>query len=355
MQSKRYGLEYASAVERNAELLDALRDVITRHQYAHADPSWLGSEAGVHGVQYEAVDRYLNACRWVVPWVNLRCDLADSALLDIGAGSGATSAAFAEISAAVVGYEIDEKSCRAAAERFSVLGVKNATIQHVEPEQLLEKVKSDFPAGAKAVLLFAVLEHLLEAERQLYLREIWHNILQPGGYLIVVDTPNRLGLFDYHTSHLPFYHLLPNEIAIPYARRSPRAEFVEGVHAAGEVARQDVARYRWGVGLSYHDFEVAFGCDSLEGLILANGYEWEITNWFPPNLDDQTMIQYFLDRRIDKDAGFAKSVLNFIFQKPMPGEVPQVRPRLDKAHIHTIVDYHGLDPRLMAWLGVDER
>ena len=77
------------------------------------------------------------------------------------------------------------------------------------------------PDGADMVLLFAVLEHLTQEERIRYLSFIWHEILRPGGYLIVVDTPNRLSYFDEHTSVMPFFHLLPPYLALRYFDRSP--------------------------------------------------------------------------------------------------------------------------------------
>lgn len=341
----RLGLEYAELVERNDKLTGGLRDIVARHYYAQASPDWLVSPVGSKALQYEGVDRYLNACRWVVPWVRRYCPLDGAVVIDIGSGTGATQVAFAESAARVVGYEIEAKSVAAALERFQLMGTRNAEIHLVKPEEQLAVIKHNHPSGVQFVLLFAVVEHLTQRERQEYLSTIWREILQPGGFLIVVDTPNRLGLFDFHTSHLPFFHLLPEELALRYFHRSPRAEFVNGM-AQASAAGAEEALHRWGIGASFHDFEVAFDVDTLDGLIVASGYEWEIINWFPPGLDDKVMIKYFLDRGVDRDLGFAKAVLNLIFRKPVTAERTSF-PAVPRAHLENICDHHDLDRRII--------
>lgn len=348
----RLGLEYAERVEKDEVLTNSLRAIVAKHYYEHATADWLASPVGRDALQYEAVTRYLNACRWVVPWARSRCQLDGAVVVDIGAGTGATQVAFAEVASRVVGYEIEAKSVAAARDRFELMGTTNAEIRLVKPKDQLGRIKYDHPNGASIVLLFAVLEHLTQEERFEYLSTIWRDILLPGGYLIVVDTPNRLGLFDFHTSHLPFFHLLPPYLALKYFERSPRAEFAGGMrgHVSHGQAEAVEGLHRWGLGASFHDFEVAFGVDTLDGLIVANGFEWEMTCWFPPGLDDQVMIKYFLDRNVQKDLGFAKAVLNLIFRKPASGAGP-ARPSIDRSHLEVISQYHGLDPRIIEKLG----
>lgn len=340
------GLDYAASVESNARLCEAMRAIIATHYYRNADLDWLKSDEGLRALNYEGIWRYTNACRWVVPWACKHCDLAAAAVADIGAGTGATTAAFAHVAKRVSGYEIEQRSVEAAADRFRVLGIANASVAFANPEDQICAVERDFPQGTDVVLLFAVLEHLTQSERLQYLERIWTRLLKPGGYLIVVDTPNRLTYYDYHTSEMPFFHLLPPELALRYFSRSRRAEFVNGLSTvlrAHENATE--ALHRWGLGASYHEFEIAFGCD-LDGLIVANGFEWEMTNWFPPKLEDELLIRYFLDRDPDHDLGFARSVLNLIFRKPLAGERPVHRPRIDPAHLDVLISYHRLDSRL---------
>lgn len=341
------GIEYAASFEADTRITGKLRDIIARHYYEHADPAWLASDIGIQSLNYEAVLRYTNACRWVVPWVQKHCDLTGAEIIDIGAGTGATMAAFAHVAKRVIGYEIEPKSVNASAERFAAMDTPNCAIKLVSPSEQLDIIKRDNPDGASFVMLFAVLEHLTQEERYFYLSTIWNEILRPGGYFIVVDTPNRFALLDSHTSEMPFFHLLPPYLALKYFERSPRAAFVDGMRqivASGEDAVTGL--HRWGLGASFHDFEVAFGVPSLEGLIVANGFEWEMTNWFAPSFEDQALVKYFFDREIPQDIGFARTVLNLIFRKP-DGKDGKAYPRVPKEHLAVLVSYHDLDSRLI--------
>ena len=293
----RLGLDYAADFERDVAKCNELREVILRHYYTNAAPEWLRSESGRSSVNYEAVVRYANACRWVVPWVDKYCCLEGAKMIDIGAGTGATAAAFSSAVANISGFEIEEKSVNAARERFAIMGIDNCKIHLVRPENQLNIIREMHPDGADMVLLFAVLEHLTQEERIRYLSFIWHEILRPGGYLIVVDTPNRLSYFDEHTSVMPFFHLLPPYLALRYFDRSPRLEFVAGIQDVIQASEDaTMALHRWGLGASFHEFEIAFDMTSLESLVIANGFEWEMTNWFPPKLEDKLLVTYFIEK-----------------------------------------------------------
>jgi hypothetical protein len=107
--------------------------------------------------------------------------------------------------------------------------------------------------------------------------------------------------------------------------------------------------HRWGSGLSFHEFEIAFE-QGLNGLILCNGYEYEIINWFVPNTEERMLVSYFLDREIKQDIGFARTVLNFVFQKPgLDGsKLPPVE--LPPEWCQTFIPWHHLDERLFGVL-----
>lgn len=155
------GMEYAASVEKDVELIKALKGAVSQVYFEAADKDWLASEAAQAALQYEAVDRYLNACRWAVPWVDRHCGgLSKKDVVDIGAGTGATTSAFARSARSVRAYEVQDQSVRCASERFRLLGVGNAHMELVQPVDLLSRVVSDHPDGMDVVLLFAVLEHL---------------------------------------------------------------------------------------------------------------------------------------------------------------------------------------------------
>jgi len=68
------------------------------------------------------------------------------------------------------------------------------------------------------IIFYASLEHMTS------LVNAW-SLLSNNGVLCVIEAPNRLWYFDSHTSGLPFYYWLPDEIAIKYSRFSSRRKF----------------------------------------------------------------------------------------------------------------------------------
>jgi len=88
-------------------------------------------------------------------------------------------------------------------------------------------------------------------ERINSIKLVW-DMLKTDGLLVVIDTPNRLHHFDGHSSMLPFYHWLPDEIAIQYSKFSPRTACVN-------IGEDKMKFIRFGRGVSYHEFEIALG------------------------------------------------------------------------------------------------
>ena len=94
--------------------------------------------------------------------------------------------------------------------------------------------------------------------------------------LVVCESPNRLLPWDYHTSELPFFGCLPDELALRYLDRSERADFKEDVAAAlAEGAAEGRERLiRWGRGVSFHEFELVF--PDFPANVVACNYEPEL-------------------------------------------------------------------------------
>jgi hypothetical protein len=91
--------------------------------------------------------------------------------------------------------------------------------------------------------------------------ELAQKTVAPDGVIVVVETPNRLLPWDYHTSQMPFMYQLPDELALRWGDRSPRADFVAAMAAArkrGDAALRE-AFVRWGRGMSYHELELILG------------------------------------------------------------------------------------------------
>lgn len=195
---------------------------------------------------HEAIELYRAQ---FIPWLDSACGLAGRRVLEIGCGTAASVVALAEQGARVTGIDIDEPSLCVARERCALYGVE------VKLEQLSADSIAKFGRNAFDLVLFsASLEHMTSAERLAALQGAWQ-ILPPGGFLAVMDTPNRLWYFDQHTSRLPFYHWLPNDLAFRYARFSPRDNFREIYHQETDDSMQHFLRR--GRGVSFHEFDLA--------------------------------------------------------------------------------------------------
>lgn len=186
----------------------------------------------------------------VVPWLDNARPLKESRVLEIGCGTGSSTVALAEQGANVTAIDVDEGSLRVAQDRCKVYGLKiqleilNATEIH----NVFLNSKFDF------IIFFACIEHMTIKERLTALRSAW-DLLRAGGLLVIVETPNRLWYFDGHTSLLPFFHWIPDELAFEYLRFSPRENFSQLHNECSETSKESF--FRWGRGVSFHEIDVA--------------------------------------------------------------------------------------------------
>ncbi len=298
--------------EKLRQIEAALRD----SYFKNYDPAFLKTEAGKEDIKANVFRRYNNSLTHVVPWVARHIDLRGKALVEIGSGTGSSTAAFAHFVAKIDGYDIDAQALAGARARLEVMGLNNAALHLVAAEELMAALRRNHAEeGADIVLLFAVLEHQTIRERHETLKLCWE-LLKPGGLLVVTETPNLLHYGDLHTSQLPFLHLLPSELYARYADRSPREGFGKGFanFAALSVEELDTAIMRWGRGVSFHDFELAIGKEHGKYLV-ASGFEPEMLSWFDVTLDEELLRHYFLFAHVDAPLGFSRVVLNLIYKK----------------------------------------
>jgi len=165
--------------------------------------------------------------RRVIPWMAAARSLSECRVLEIGCGTGASTVALAEQGCDLVGVDVNEGNILVAQERCRIYGLEakflcaNATDLHEHYE----------PGAFDLIIFFATLEHLTYAERISAMRCTWE-MLEPGSLWCVVDTPNRLWWFDWHTAHLPFFNWLPDDLALDYAPHSDRV-FMQSYATAG--------------------------------------------------------------------------------------------------------------------------
>jgi ubiquinone/menaquinone biosynthesis C-methylase UbiE len=140
-------------------------------------------------------------------------------LLDFGCGAGASTAVWARMGAVVTGVEPDAQLAAAAELRMAEEGLKRATILHVPNTEQLPFEDGSFQVCA----CNAVIEHIPPRLRAVHIKEIWR-VLEPGGYLYITETPNRLCPYDGHTTQLWGIPWLPLNLARRYAIWRGRVE-----------------------------------------------------------------------------------------------------------------------------------
>jgi 2-polyprenyl-3-methyl-5-hydroxy-6-metoxy-1,4-benzoquinol methylase len=188
--------------------------------------------------------------RTIVPWLDNASTLYCKRILEIGCGTGSLTVALTEQGAKVTGIDIDEGALSVANDRLKTYGleVEFGVLNAVE-------ISNTFGANAFDVIIFsACLEHMTIAERLTSLRNAW-KMLPTGGLLVVMETPNRLWYFDGHTSWLPFFYWLPNELAFQYSSFSSRENFRELYREYNATAKEHFLRR--GRGVSFHEFDIA--------------------------------------------------------------------------------------------------
>jgi hypothetical protein len=212
---------------------------------------------------------------------------------------------------------------------MEVLGLGNVGLHFLPADRILAEIERRHSGGVDAVLFYAVLEHQTFGERIESLQRCWA-LLNVGGLLIVTDTPNRLTYGDYHTSQLPFYHVLPHDVAVAYAYRSPRAEFVESIGSAAKQgpATAEESLIRWGRGVSYHDFELALG--GLGELVVGDGFDPEMLGIKPVTLEEELLYSYWCAMDIRVPVGFVRQSVDVILRKPGGKESGYARSTSDR-------------------------
>jgi S-adenosylmethionine-dependent methyltransferase len=227
-------------------------------------PGFMQTEGGPQVIETEIETRPFWFRKRYVPWLMSHMDLCRTKVLEVGAGTGTSAIPLAEKGALVDSIDINPRALEIARVRASLHGL-DVRFQVGNAEE----IATMFPgAHFDLIVYFAALEHMTYNERIATLRSAWA-MLKPGAFLAVVDTPNRLWYYDNHTSLTHFFHWLPTEVAIDYARLTPRGGFNAEFNSpdAGAALRME----RWGRGVSFHDFEIALG--ALEGLEISG--EWE--------------------------------------------------------------------------------
>ena len=235
--------------------------------------------------------RRRRAAEVMIPWIEQTVPLAEATVLEYGCGNAAVTCAVAERAGRVIGIDIDPGWIKLGNERVSRRGLRNVELEQHPVESVLDAV-----AGRRGevdvFLLYAVLEHLTVAERLAVLR-LAREVVKPDGVIVVCETPNRLIYFDHHSAQMPFFGMLPDELAADCYERSPRPDFKAAMDDAAHGGREALlqALTRWGRGVSFHEFELAFD-DRLGEHVIASNYDPLLFAERPIQPDEVILARY---------------------------------------------------------------
>lgn len=185
-----------------------------------------------------------------IPWLNKTIKLKGASILEIGCGTGSSTVALAEQGANVTGVDIDEGAIKVAKDRCKIYNLQPELIigNAVEVYNSIKKQKFDL------IIFYACLEHMVYKERIDCLK-MYFDLLHKDSFLSIVETPNRLWFFDGHTSLLPFFNWLPDNVAFDYSKFSNRKNFKD---LYNEFSEENFLHFlRRGRGASYHELEIA--------------------------------------------------------------------------------------------------
>jgi len=195
-------------------------------------------------------DRIEHDRKTIIPWLDNTKSLKGSRILEIGCGTGSSTVALAEQGAQVTGIDLDDGALKVAHDRCKEYGL-NVDIMKLNANQILNRFSAD---KFDFIIFFACLEHMTMEERLTSLKLVW-NMLPQSGYLVIIETPNRLWFQDEHTSKLPFFNWLPDDLAFKYSQFSPRFNFKELYRDHNPDLMIEFLRR--GRGFSYHEIEIA--------------------------------------------------------------------------------------------------
>ena len=303
-------------IDEDSEIASLIKDGLMDTYFSLYNKDHLNSDIGKQEIAEIVFLRYNQTLRHVLPWVSKHIDLKPAKVIEIGCGTGCSTAAFTHTVEHIDGYDIDESAILGAQKRMEVFGFKNYSFHLITAENLIMNLLKNNSDGSDLILLYAVLEHMTPDECINTIKTCWR-LLRPKGLLVVTETPNRLTYSDKHTSLLPFFQMLPHDLCLKYYHNSPRDVFVESMerNVANKSIKDATLRLnRWGRGISYHEFEIALG-DAYKNNLVAQGFEDEILSWFGVTKEEELLRMFMEDLKLEIPIGFTRECLNLIYKK----------------------------------------
>jgi SAM-dependent methyltransferase len=273
--------------------------------------------------------RRLKAEMCLIPWIEQFYPLRGRTVFEYGCGNGAVSSAFGARVHRHVGVDIDQAAVEFGRHALAERGLQNVELKHCPVDTILDETEG-IETEIDVFLLYAVLEHMTIPER-LRLLSVARDVVQPNGIIVVCELPNRLIPFDGHTSQMPFFAQLPDELAIRYYPFAPRDDFVSAMSEAADSGEANSLETlaRWGRGMSFHEFELVFG--DLREYVIASNYDELLMPVRMVSDEELTLARSLEEYRPDLAPVWSRYWQDVIFSAAPMNSVPRfMRPlRLD--------------------------
>jgi hypothetical protein len=233
-------------------------------------------------------------------------------VVEIGSGRGLKAVSWADLFANYIGIELDTVRAEQSRELLKQLCVRNARIITDNAEKVLKSPQQYGIEKIDLLVMYAVLEHMTLAERRSVL-QLADEVCKNGGHVLIAESPNRLSRFDSHSFQLPFVESLPSELLAQYVANSKREDLKEELYkaTADEVPE---TLYRLGRGISFHEFECAWGKETLDDIgILNDGYSTELLNLQPFCREEWDLLRFCVDNTVGVRRMFTRYWIEGIF------------------------------------------
>ncbi|MEL6362251.1 MAG: class I SAM-dependent methyltransferase [Pseudomonadota bacterium] len=300
----------------NDEICAKVRQTVIDNRFKNLS-GWAenGEEGYAREIDSHTWHRHDSTIQYIVPWVNQVFPLAGTKIVEVGCGTGSSTAAFAKFVDVVYGYDISKHSVEGAKARLLVHGLDTkAEFVATPPAELLSYIDNQHDdASVDIFLLFAVLEHQTIEER-LETLTLAKRLVRPGGVIVICETPNRLTYFDHHTAQMPFFHMLPHDLQAIVAAQSPRKHFRTNIaqFTSQDRSRDEVEEHltRWGATVSFHEFDLVF--EDFDSRVLTSGCHPNLMKLRPEEPEEEALRQYMKAINLERHEGFTRYYLDFV-------------------------------------------
>lgn len=307
-----------------AELPENFTADYTKYLLDHLDEfseALVNSDQRIHDrLEHTAFGRMQMCQLNIVPWLNETIELSSANALEIGAGQGSLTAPLILAGANVTALDIDEAFLEALKVRTRMMGVQEPTCILAEPDWAVECPKHILTSiqQADVIIMYALLEHMMPVERVRLLQTL-KKCCSPHCKIAIMEAPNRLAPWDWHTSLLAFADIVPDQLYQEVLLKSPKASVANtlGAPTSRMADVDEVGLYRSGRGVSFHEFDAAVGIENID--VLSDGYHEYIRRTRdrfnkPSAKFEEALIEIFQAQTPPIPAAFARPSIDLIFR-----------------------------------------